>query len=420
MQNVHNYSTCLAENCRTENFTTENFTTENWRRRIVGIPIHIPFFEGEEEVNDEDDLQIKIKSIFQIIYYRLHDGRKNCPLHIMNALAIYGRCKSRELITSFNKQSCPVSYKTMKQHRADLAKYTIVKSSETGVPIPSHFSPSVFTIAAFDNFDYSDRSSLSGTKHTHDTAITLFQMKPTVKIAKAAKGSVELSTVKDLGKLPCQEVVDFYTNRRLTLQESFTVDPELYVSQKASTAHKEEEFLISCIQNDISGDILELPSWAGIKSLLSHSEVPVMHVGFLPFIPSPVTDPSTIYTAMLNFLKVLDQLQQEALPIFYGEGVFRIVVDIYLQRPEQFRRLIPMLGGFHTTKCEEHCIGKYFGGGGIDDILKQTKVFGTESIVNGTDYVRSLKAILILSHAFEKLKWQAFFEHHAFYMMCEI
>ena len=46
-----------------------------------------PFFEGEEEVNDEDDLSIKIKSIFQMIYYQLHHGRKKCPLHIMNALA---------------------------------------------------------------------------------------------------------------------------------------------------------------------------------------------------------------------------------------------------------------------------------------------------------------------------------------------
>ena len=76
---------------------------------------------------------------------------------------------------------------------------------------------------------------------------------------------------------------------------------------------------------------------------------------------------------MLNFLKVLDQPQQEALPVFCEEGVFRIVVDIYLQRPEQFKQLIPMLGGFHTAKCVEHCIRKYIGGGGIDDILKEAK-----------------------------------------------
>ena len=101
-----------------------------------------------------------------------------------------------------------------------------------------------------------------------------------------------------------------------------------------------------------------------------------MQVDFLPFIPSPVTDPSTV--AMLNFLKVLHQFEQESLPIFCDEGVFRIVVDIYLQKPDQFKRLIPMLGGFHTAKCAEHCIGKYIGGGDIADILKQTKVFGTK------------------------------------------
>ena len=72
-----------------------------------------------------------------------------------------------------------------------------------------------------------------------------------------------------------------------------------------------------------------------------------------------------------------------------------------------------MLWGFHTSKCAEHCIGKYIGDCDIEDILKQTNVFGTkitESIINGTDYVRSLKAIHILSNPFEKLKWHAFFE----------
>ena len=34
----------------------------------------------------------------------------------------------------------------------------------------------------------------------------------------------------------------------------------------------------------------------------------------------------------------------------------------------------------------------------------------TESIIDGTDYVRLLKAVLILSNAFGKLRWQAFFE----------
>ena len=83
-----------------------------------------------------------------------------------------------------------------------------------------------------------------------------------------------------------------------------------------------------------------------------------MHVGFLPFIPKPVTEYSTIYTSMLNFVNVSNGLVQEALPLFCDEGPFRIA-DIYLQIKDGFLNIIPMLRDFHTAKYVEHCIGKY-------------------------------------------------------------
>ena len=45
----------------------------------------------------------------------------------MNILGIYERCKSRELITLFNKQSLCVSYKGMEWYWLDLAKYIAKK-----------------------------------------------------------------------------------------------------------------------------------------------------------------------------------------------------------------------------------------------------------------------------------------------------
>ena len=197
------------------------------------------------------------------------------------------------------------------------------------------------------------------------------------------------------------------------MAESFEVDKDLYLSEKTAKNQEDTEFVLSCLQNTSSEDVLVLPSWAGIKTLLSEAEVPLMHVGFVPFIPNPVTDPSTVYTAMVNFLNIFEQLDQDALPVFCDEGVFRIVADIYLQRPEQFKSLIPMLGGFHTAKCVEHCVGKYISDSGIEDVLKQTKVLGvkvTESVLNGTNYVRSLKVILILANSFGRLKWKPFLE----------
>ena len=105
---------------------------------------------------------MKIGSLFQIMFYNLRSGNKRTPLHVMNAAEIYERCKSRELITSFNRSGLCISYASMKKHRNDLAKLAIISSSESGLPLPSHFSPSVFTISAFDNFDHTDKNTLSG------------------------------------------------------------------------------------------------------------------------------------------------------------------------------------------------------------------------------------------------------------------
>ena len=75
----------------------------------------------------------------------------------------------------------------MKTMRSDIAKYTILKSKDDNVLLPSHFNASSFTIAVFDNFDNTDSNSLSGKKHAHDTAITIFQVKPQNPISKPKK-----------------------------------------------------------------------------------------------------------------------------------------------------------------------------------------------------------------------------------------
>ena len=121
-----------------------------------------------------------------------------------------------------------------------------------------------------------------------------------------------------------------------------------------------------------------IPSWAGTKALLSRSNVPLMQVAFLPFILFPVTEHSTVYTAIINFTKVLSQLDQKSLPVFRDEGVFHIVLVIYLKCPNKFNGLIPMLGGFHMAKCAQHCIGKYIKGTGLEDCLVETGIFGVK------------------------------------------
>ena len=118
---------------------------------------------------------------------------------------------------------------------------------------------------------------------------------------------------------------------------------------------------------------------------------------------------------MKNFIKVLQQLDQNALAIFCDEGVYRIFVDIYLKCPNEFKMLVPCLGGFHMAKYVQHCIGKCIRGSGLDDAFVEIQVFEKKvikQVLNDTNYIRSLRTILILVDSRNHLKWDAFWKNN--------
>ena len=96
--------------------------------------------------------------------------------------AIYGKCKSRELIRTqgdhFYHIGVFVSYRQNQKAKSNLVQYILMQCGKVLVPIPSHFSKDMFVIAALKNFDDQDRSSTTGMNSNHDTVSTLFQVKP--------------------------------------------------------------------------------------------------------------------------------------------------------------------------------------------------------------------------------------------------
>ena len=107
-----------------------------------------------------------------------------------------------------------------------------------------------------------------------------------------------------------------------------------------------KKFLWSCLRGDTDTTEIDLSSWAGTQALFFESKLPEMHVTFLPFLH--------VLCLKLQLYKLLcktmlSQLKQKSLPIFYDEGVFRLVLNIYLKHPEEFKIFMPMLGGFHTA-----------------------------------------------------------------------
>ena len=114
-----------------------------------------------------------------------------------------------------------------------------------------------------------------------------------------------------------------------------------------------------------------------------------------------------MYIAMKNFVSLNVQLKQKILSFFCDEGVFKIVLDIFLNNLDELKDLLPVLGGFHMAKAALHAIGRYVKRSRFDDILKHTKVYGPktlESVIAGTHYVQSLRRFQISGISIQILK----------------
>ena len=102
--------------------------------------------------------------------------------------------------------------------------------------------------------------------------------------------------------------------------------------------------------------------------------------------------------AVKKFVSLNVQLKQKVLSFFCDKGIFKIVLDVFLNKLDELKDLLPVLGGFHMAKAALHTIGRYVKRSRLDDILKQTKVYGPktlESVIAGTHYVQSLRLFQI-------------------------
>ena len=313
--------------------------------------VKLPFLRTDKSIKT---LQTQVHCLFQIMTYHIHKGRQKTPMHAMVGQSVYGKTRSRVLITTLNRIGVSTSYNEVRRARSLLSSYAVHRSEADGTPIPSHFNGCDFCIGAMDNSDYSDESSLSGTHSKHYTAMVLFQEKVNAAAVKPKVSSTGLSksSVPIGQKLRCQivphhskSVVRPSLSPEFVLRENSNLglcNPE----QVAKDADK-TEFVITLVRSEIPNLTTiqpgELPTWGGIHALVSEANVPLMRVGFLPMIPKPVTEYATVRKALTNFQSVRQQLNQCILPVFSDEGVFKEVTEVVMTEPDTFADIYPMM-----------------------------------------------------------------------------
>ena len=152
----------------------------------------------------------KLKSVFQVLYFMVHNGRHRTPLRLMCAEGIHSTCKSKTLITSLNHLGISVIYDEILRYQNDLANLVCTIGIDD-VPLPSHLNPEKFTTAAFDNFDH-EEATLSGLHGTNDTVSVLdqdksddVQRKPRISETGVVHGPKSFQKT-----LKCQELKEFF------------------------------------------------------------------------------------------------------------------------------------------------------------------------------------------------------------------
>ena len=396
-----------------------------WDNIVIPKPVldFLKVLFNVDSVHSCSDAKMKqILSTFQFMFYNVHQGHKRTPFHVMNSVAIHDTCKSKTLISSFNKFGLCISYDELMRIHHDIASYT-AQSAENDMQLPSSLDVNRFTMAAFDNFDHIE-NTLSGIDSSHDTVAVVFQEKdgsrrgkPYVSETDVVHGPKAFNV-----ELQCQKLQSFVRPAiRPLLPDNFHLmncpqDKRLLYDEKK----KDQIWALSRIHFgksvEIKPSIQKVPSWSGVNAIWSSEQIPVSQVSFLPVLPFPVTEYSTVYTELNNLKSLLSTLCQSNLPVACDEGVYRIAREIQLFRPEEFKNIVLCMGTFHMTKVALGCIGKYLKGSGAQTILVESTMFGpnvVESVFSGRNYVRSLTGMQCLKEALERLQLAAFFKSNS-------
>ena len=126
-------------------------------------------------------------------------------------------------------------------------------------------------------------------------------------------------------------------------------------------------------QNRENGSI---PSWAGVNSLISISEIPLTTVSYFPFIHAPPSDLSTIYTALITLVKVAEKLGQSHILVTADLAIYSKAQQIlWDELPLLDGRVTMRLSGMHLNMAYIAAIGKLFGDGGLWGLLTATGVY---------------------------------------------
>ena len=107
-----------------------------------------------------EDLTRICDTLFQQMFYLIHNGRRKTPPHVSLAQSIHDKCRSKQFIQILNNLGMCVSYDEMLRMDYNLDDRLIRSCGENKVPLPESITSISIIHASVDNFDHIENISL--------------------------------------------------------------------------------------------------------------------------------------------------------------------------------------------------------------------------------------------------------------------
>ena len=119
-------------------------------------------------------------------------------------------------------------------------------------------------------------------------------------------------------------------------------------------------------------------------------------VRYMPLLYMKPADPDTVNTAIVNGLRIVQELNQEYLVITADQQIYKVIVDILFATPDLITKMMPILGFMHFLMDFLSCIGTLMADSGLSNILCGT--FGSvDKMLQGKKYPQNIRALRLLT-----------------------
>ena len=277
---------------------------------------------------------------------------------VINGMVIWRKTQDKKVIRYLNKQNFSVSLRDIR--RQDRKWEEAVLEGESGT---TGLMKGISTHSSIDNVD-EETETLS----LHFTNSNVFQPNPRSSVND--NDNAKMNKMLEQSHPGSTDEISPYCVGKLTDPPSFSD----YVDDESKDL-LESRFLKDLVWSIIGGipatenEKDELPlvgSWTHFNKQLSNVEVRKALFKYMPVIPHSVNEPSVLKAYLEFLLETTENLEIQHIFSHCDEAVYSKLLQIIWKHGDKFKKVIPIMGGFHQLLCLQKIMYKRYACFGLD------------------------------------------------------